>query len=210
MKYFLLALLLFVPTLTVRADSINYAHAGSLAPETTLLATGSNGIDLFYYGSTAGYTNYVGVFDLSTNFNSGWLFNNKTTAVGSEVIVGAAPGQINAGDPLLFYIDSPDGIFSSQAAFSADGVNHAYVVSYAGGKLNGVQVPAGLLLGMEDQRFGHSDLNYNDENLVVGNVTTSVTPEPSSFALLGTGLFGLSVISLSRRRSRDKVEQRLL
>ncbi len=192
----------------LRADSINYAHAGTVAPETAVFASSSNGVDVFYYGSTAGYTDYVGIFDLQTGYNSGLLFDNRTTPVGTEAVVGSASGQINAGDQLLFYIDTPEAIFTSEGRYNPDAVNHAYIASYAGSKLNGVQVPPGLFVGMEDQALGHSDLNYNDEDFVVTNVNSSVTPEPSSFALLGTGVFGFSVMMLRRRASQEDIEKR--
>ncbi len=163
-------------------------------------------MDLFFYGSTAGYTDYVGLFDLQTGYNSGLLFDSKTTSAGTEAVVGAAPGQINAGDQLLVYIDSPEGIFTSKSQYSADGVNHAYIASSAGSVLNGIEVPPGLFVGMEDEASGHSDLNYNDEDLVITHAATSVTPEPSSLLLLGTGFFGLVVLRLRQRVFRAKVD----
>ena len=182
------------------ADSIPYAAVGTVAAQLTTTAKGSGGLDLYYLGSTAGYTDYVGVYDLQTGSNSGLLFNNRTTAVGTEAVVGSAPGQIAAGDQLIFYIDSPEGIFTSLADYNTDQTNHAYVTRFSGGTVNGVQIPSGLFVGMEDEAASHSDLNYNDLDFVVTNTSSSVTPEPSSFLLLGTGAFGL-MVNLFRRRS---------
>ncbi|WP_257025796.1 PEP-CTERM sorting domain-containing protein [Edaphobacter lichenicola] len=35
-----------------------------------------------------------------------------------------------------------------------------------------------------------SDLDYNDDNIVITNVTSTPTPEPSTIILFGTGLVG--------------------
>jgi hypothetical protein len=186
------------------ADSIPYTHTGTVAPTVPTYATSSSGVDLYYYGSTAGYTDYIGVYDLQTGYNSGLLFDNKTTSVGAEVVVGSKAGQINVGDQLVFYIDSPEGTFASTAAGNADGINHAYITSYSGGTVNGVKVPAGLFVGMEDENKSHSDLNYNDENFLVTGVSTSaVTPEPASLFLLGTGLIALVLVLMRRSRALE-------
>ena len=206
MKRLLFALLLFACVANSRADSIPYTQIGKVAAQTTVYASSSSGIDLFFSGSSGGYTDYVGVYDLKTGYNTGLLFDSKTTAVGTEAVVGAGPGQINAGDQLILFLDSPEGIFTSSSAYSADGINHAYITSFAGSKLNGVQVPAGLFVGMEDEALSHSDLNYNDEDFIVTNVTTSVTPEPSSLALLGTGFIGLFVPWFRRRFARSTAD----
>lgn len=183
-------------TSTAKADAIPYPAKGTIAPEVPTFATG-NGINAYFYGSTAKFTDYVRVYDVKSGYNSGDILNNKTTAVGTKLVIGAGAGQISAGDQLIFYIKSPQGLFASAAAYSDDKVNHGYVTLYTGGKSG---IPAGLFVGLEDERNGQSDFNYNDDTFVFTGVqapAVAATPEPSSLALLGTGL--LSVAGVARR-----------
>lgn len=188
-KFSLLLLLAAAPGLSAFADSFPYPHAGVIAPETLIFATSSGGINAYYLGSTAAYEDQIEVYDVQTGYNSGKILDNKATTPGTEFTIGTAAGQINAGDQLIFYIDSPDGKFASVASKSADGINHAYMASYAGGTLDGYNVPAGYFVGMEDLAAKNSDLNYNDDDFYFTGVgPSSVTPEPASLTLLATGV----------------------
>ncbi len=187
-KLLSLTVLLAGSSLPALADQIPYPNAGTIAPQTLVYAT-SNGIEAYYMGSTAGYDDQIEVYDVKTGWNSGKILDNKASTVGAEFTVGTGANQINAGDELIFYIVSPDGLFANVASYSADGINHAYMTSYSGGLANGYTIPAGTFVGMEDLKKGNSDLNYNDDDFVFTGVkAAAATPEPAGLALFATGL----------------------
>ncbi len=190
------------------AGAIPYPSTGIIAPTVPTYATSSGAINVYFAGSGAAFNDSVEIYDPSTGFNSGAILPNHSSTVGQEVVVGAAPGDINAGDQLIFYIVSPENpeggsgntLYASIPSYSADGVNHAYITMYDGTGL-GSGIPAGIYVGLEDEPSGLSDFNYDDDTFVFTGVSApsvGATPEPGSLLLLGTGL--LSSVLLMRRR----------
>jgi hypothetical protein len=188
----------------VRADSVPYPNVGQLASTSVLVATSTGNVTGYFVqggaasGGTASFMDVVGLLDLTTNTFSGWLFNNQTTKAGAT----ANFGKVNGGDTLAVVILDvlpPVGMYSSDPSLSTDGLNHAYMTWWAGGILNGANIPAGLYIGTEDLPIFVSDLNYNDDSFVLTDVrTVSSVPEPVSLLLFGVGILGLA--ALSRRR----------
>jgi hypothetical protein len=193
-------LLVTAAALPVWADAIPYGNPGYEAPIMTFTAASSGVIDAWFYGYSAGDTDFVQICDLTTSTCSAEFFQNNATALGTE---DAGVLSVNAGDVLEFnLINQSDGniTLSSDPVNSADGLNHAYETSYSGG-VEGI--PAGTFIGMEDlpctsfdPSTGHcnsgSDFDYDDDQYVFDNISsTPSVPEPGSLLLLATCVLGL-------------------
>lgn len=185
-------------TPSLLADAIPYGR-GAIAPQVPTYAPTSGGVNVYFYGrGDASYTDYVRIYDVNTGFSSGDFFNNQSTVLGANLAVGNARGQINAGDRLIFYVDSPEGLFASDSSYSADGINHGYITPYSGGLIGGMQVPSGIFVGLEDQLGGGNQSYYDDELVFTGisdssaGAPSAAAPEPNSLWLIGTGIFSLA------------------
>jgi hypothetical protein len=180
------------------ADSIPYGNVGTANPVTyTFTAATTGDISAYYLGSTAGYTEYLGLLVNGTDSGVTGLQNHGAlpaeTAVGQQLDFG----HVNAGDVLTFYTYVSDigTAWYSTVALNTDGVNHVYSTSYTG-----PDGPAGTYVAFEDLAGG-GDLNYHDETFVFTNVaSTPSIPEPANMALLMAGC-GLVGCMARRRRS---------
>jgi len=211
MRFHLLAFssILAIGTTALHADSFTpYNNVGTPDSATIINYTGANaaGIIGYFYGASASDTDNISVYDVTAGvfLSNQHSFSNQTTAVGTSVLF--TNGALKNGDVLVFdlYNSSfPGDTLSSDPGTSPDGDSHAYFSSFDG-NIPGVGTVDGTFVGMEDLPANVSDFDYNDDTFVFTNVTVSdptPTPEPSSFALLGTGLLGAAGV-LRRKFAR--------
>ena len=213
-SFSLIACVLAAAAAPAFALPIPYNHVGTVAPTTSVIATGGS-LDLYFYGSSAADNDNIIVTDVTSGWSSGAILGNHSTAVGTPYTFSPGSYSISAGDVIEFeLVNLATGkTYSSIPTDSADGYNHAYMTAYpATGPSAVAGIPAGEFVGFEDLYIGttngttcggsnnKSDCDYNDDEFVF--VQTSPTPEPGSLALLGSSVLGAA--GLLRRRFKQR------
>lgn len=195
-----LALAATIGLVAVSAQAITplpkYPNRGTANPVTyTFKAAHTGDITAWYTGSTAGYTENLGLMINGVGTGITGL-SNKASAYGDKLVLGHA----KRGDKLVFLtnVATTNKTYYSDQSLNADGVNHIFSADFAGDS----KVPAGIYVAFEDLWKG-GDFNYFDETFVFDNVASQSVggvPEPASWAMLIAG-FGMTGAALRRRRS---------
>lgn len=112
--------------------------------------------------------------------NLGVIFEGHVTPSGTMVDLGA----FNAGTELIFALNNQNGgiFFTGPANRNPDNVAHAIVDDQFG--------PGQTFVRFEDL-FGGGDLDYNDLEFTLSNVTSSVPDGGGTTAMLGSAVLVL-------------------
>jgi hypothetical protein len=186
------------------ADPILYQNVGTENPLSyTFTATASGSITAYFLGSSAGFNDQIGLIDSTANTSNGTLINSQTSVYSQSFNLG----NVNQGDLLTFYMIVNNGstvstVYSNPALNAsydgtATGTNHVYATTF-GASPDYLYIPSGTYIGFEDLPAPISDFDYNDESIVVTDVSITPVPEPGTIALFSIGLFSLAVYGKRR------------
>jgi hypothetical protein len=132
-----------------------------------------------FVGSDAAYTSQL---FLNTPGNAlGVIFNNHSSQPGASISLGT----FVAGTELIFRIhvlDTGNNFFNGGASRNPDNSPHAIVDTAFG--------PNQTLVAFEDL-LGGGDEDYNDLMFSFTNTSSTIMPEPTTLALMASGLAGL-------------------
>ncbi len=185
-------------SMTMMADSIPYPSIDVVPPATSFTAAANGDVVAYYYSGGALFNELFGLYVNGVQ-QGNWALGSHSSTFGESVDFG----PVKAGDKLTLALNVLDTHYTlySNPYMNPDGVNHVYTTSFSGQSVDDITIPAGTFIGWEDSLIGFSDLNYNDETLVLTNIAptqpSSDTPEPASAwlfcagALLSVG-FGIS------------------
>lgn len=155
----------------------------AITPTSAELITTGGEVVIYFAGQTAGFDSVLNLI-APAGFGGNPFFPNHATAVGTALSLGTyAPGTV-----LRFRLDvltSGQSFFSGPGSGNPDGIIHVGHAIWAADATIPVN---GIFVGFEDL-FGGGDLDFDDNNFVFTNVTSSAAvPEPASMILLGSGL----------------------
>ncbi|MGV3707997.1 MAG: PEP-CTERM sorting domain-containing protein [Gemmatimonas sp.] len=199
-----------VRRLATSAAMVAVAATAAQAQTPTDMGFFGNGgnVSVKYVFSDAGHNSQllykIGAF--SSNIGDYTLLftnNSPASAIGSE----ADLGTVSAGTEVVFMLNNlttGQQFFTGSYGRNPLGEAHVSLLTTAPYEPSGDESSFG---GFYDIRFGFEDVtplsdsdeDYNDIQFEIANVTSSVVPEPSTYALMGAGLLALGVAARRRK-----------
>jgi hypothetical protein len=197
----LFTLAVFLPhaKASAQSDTLTFDNVGACVPQ---CGHGPLVYDGFTFGDTAWHQVYVS--RLSDPWGSGATGPLVYGDEGSAIWMALAGGTFDLSSAALAqYLhggsDSGDATVFSYLTGFRDGQ-----IVYSETLILSVNTPATYQLDWADiDKF--EVLGASGGRVMMDNLALTVTPEPSSFALLGTGLLGLGGIVQRQRRKRDRL-----
>lgn len=170
--------------------------------------TGGN-VSVKYVFSNAGHNSQlrykIGAFSNNVaDYQLLFTNNSPASVIGSE----ADLGLVGNGVEVIFMLNNlttGQQFFTGAAARNPLAELHVSILNTAPYEPTGDESTYG---GFYDTRFGFEDItplvdsdeDYNDIQFEIANISQSVVPEPSTYALMATGLVALGVAARRRRK----------
>jgi hypothetical protein len=184
------------------AGTIPYSDPGTVNMQSySLVATQTGDISVWFAGKgTAQHDDTLTA--IVNGVATGIIgLDNQSSSIGQFLDLG----HVNIGDSIVFeMIDKTSGAnWFTDNSQNFDGVNHAYMASFAGGMVGSSLVPQSLYFGFEDVPSCSSDLNYLDLQFYVSTATISAVPEPSTWAMMILGFAGVGFMACRLKQKQN-------
>jgi hypothetical protein len=190
--------------------------AGAQTPSPNDFTSMGGNVTVRFLGSEAADRSVL-YYQIGNTFNpaGGWtqLFINNgagATAPGTQTIIGNVAAGTNIYFRLINETQAANSgllnftFYSGPATRNPDNRLHVGLTPGSGTVASGGGT---YMQGFNfEDRSGTvsplSDFDYNDLRFEIANATATVIPEPSTYALMATGLLGLGGVAARRRRSK--------